>query len=63
MVVHELVERGVPHGDIKRMIWELRERYGSDWPLTQARLGTTGKRLAVEADEATYDLARLGALL
>lgn len=36
MVVHELVDRGVPHRDIKASVQVLRDRFG-DWPLTGSR--------------------------
>lgn len=38
MVVHELVDRGVPHRDIRATIEALRAE-GGDWPLTQLRDG------------------------
>lgn len=61
IVVHELLDRGVPHRDIKRAISELRERFGMGWPLTHARLATTGERRVVaEADEAVYDIGKRG---
>jgi uncharacterized protein (DUF433 family)/DNA-binding transcriptional MerR regulator len=39
MVVHELLDRGVPHRDIRRAILALSETLG-DWPLTEAQLST-----------------------
>jgi uncharacterized protein (DUF433 family) len=73
MVVHELRDRGMPYPDIKRTIAELRDRFGSDWPLTRARLATTagegevgaegrrGKgRIVASEDESLYDVGRLG---
>lgn len=40
MAVHELLQRGVPHHEIRRAISNLRQEYG-DWPLTAAPLATT----------------------
>jgi uncharacterized protein (DUF433 family)/DNA-binding transcriptional MerR regulator len=40
IVVHELLERGVKHRDIRKTIANLRSNYG-DWPLTAAPLATS----------------------
>jgi DNA-binding transcriptional MerR regulator/uncharacterized protein (DUF433 family) len=40
MAVHELLQRGVPHHEVRRAIANLRDEYG-DWPLTAAPLATT----------------------
>lgn len=66
MVVHELIEDQVPYKEIREAIVALRERYGEDWPLTEAKdkLGTYGKkgvarkRVAFEDKEGVYDLGR-----
>ena len=63
MVVHELLDRGVTHRDIKKAILELGNRYG-DWPLTDAPLATIpGKSrshvIARETD-GDYDIGGLG---
>jgi len=66
MVVHELTDAGVEYEDIREAIAGLRERFGDDWPLSQAqeKLGTygragTGKRRVAYADrEGVYDLGR-----
>jgi uncharacterized protein (DUF433 family)/DNA-binding transcriptional MerR regulator len=62
MVVHELLERGVTHRDIKRAIGRLKD-YG-DWPLTDAPVGTVpgeGRaHLVVQEPEGTYDIGRRG---
>jgi DNA-binding transcriptional MerR regulator/uncharacterized protein (DUF433 family) len=53
MVVHELLERGVPYREIKRQIRELQAVHGMDWPLTQSPvgLGTVGRHVVTtEAD-------------
>jgi uncharacterized protein (DUF433 family)/DNA-binding transcriptional MerR regulator len=60
MVVHELLERGVEHSQIKRAIQSLRERYGHDWPLTHAMLATAAGRIITEADDAIYDVGQRG---
>jgi uncharacterized protein (DUF433 family) len=60
MVVHELLERGVSHRQIRATIGHPRERYGHDWPLTHARLATEGRRVVTEADEALYDTGARG---
>jgi uncharacterized protein (DUF433 family)/DNA-binding transcriptional MerR regulator len=63
MVVHELLDRGVTHRDIKQAILALGDRYG-DWPLTDAQLATIpaksrAKLIAHEA-EGDYDIGGLG---
>ena len=40
IVVHELIDRGVPRPEIRRTVENTREQYG-DWPLTAAPLVTT----------------------
>lgn len=63
MVVHELLDRGVTHRDIKQAIRALGGRYG-DWPLTDAQLATVSgaSRAQVIAREAegNYDIGQLG---
>jgi uncharacterized protein (DUF433 family) len=63
IVVHELLDRGVRHRDIKKAITLLEERYG-DWPLTGAPLatipGVSRARVVVRKDEADYDVGDLG---
>jgi len=63
MVVHELLERGVEHRDIKRAIRLLADSYG-DWPLTEAPLATVpgeGRaHLVLHAENAKYDVGRRG---
>jgi len=69
MVVHELLERGVPHREIRKAIRHLEDEYG-DWPLTEAPLATvTGvarapeerrARVVLRADEADYDVGDRG---
>ena len=68
MVVHELMEAGVPYKDMREAILGLRERFGEDWPLTRAKdkLGTYGKkghpkrRVAFKDKDAVYDLGKKG---
>jgi uncharacterized protein (DUF433 family)/DNA-binding transcriptional MerR regulator len=63
MVVHDLLDVGVTHKDIRRAVQVLREDYG-DWPLTTAdlmTLPTTGKtRLLARRSEGTYDVGDRG---
>jgi uncharacterized protein (DUF433 family)/DNA-binding transcriptional MerR regulator len=63
MVVHELLDRGVPHRDIKKAIRHLEEQYG-DWPLTEAPLATVPgvrrARVVVRQAEADYDVGDKG---
>lgn len=56
MVVHELLERGIRHQAIKQTVQRLRSRYGHDWPLTRARLGTAGGSVVAEDEGVTYDV-------
>lgn len=60
MVVHELRDAGVSYPRIKTAIRELRQRYGSDWPLTRARLATSKGHIYDSADEALYDVSARG---
>ena len=60
MVVHELRDQNISYRQIKATIRELRERYGSDWPLTQAQLATSEGELYAQADNALYDIGRRG---
>jgi len=60
MVVHELLERGVRHRDIRQALTSLRDDFG-DWPLTHAPIATgTGQgrpSLLIEREGAHWDLA------
>lgn len=68
MVVHELLERGARYREIKQHIRLLRERFGTDWPLTQAPIGTgtvggTDKapaRVVADDGSMTYATGRQG---
>jgi len=42
-IVGELLDRGVPHGDVRRAIERLAGEYGG-WPLSAAPLGTAAER-------------------
>lgn len=69
MVVHELLDRGVPHREIRKAIRHLEEEYG-DWPLTEAPLATVAgvgqrpderrARVVLRTSEADYDVGGLG---
>lgn len=68
IVVHELLDRGVPGRQVKRAVAVLRETYG-DWPLTAARLATVchgdseGRASVVaELERAMYDVGKTGTL-
>lgn len=70
MVVHELTDAEVDYRDIREAITGLRERFGEDWPLTQAKtaLGTYSvggakdkpkkRRIAYRDGEIVYDLGK-----
>lgn len=71
ILVHELLERGVPYGEIRATISALRELYGEDWRLTRsephlatipsdARSGRGRARVIAEETDALYDLGRRG---
>jgi DNA-binding transcriptional MerR regulator len=45
MVVHEALDRGVPHAEIKAAINTLRTTEPIDWPLTHAKLATYHGRI------------------
>lgn len=57
MVVHELLDRGVPLRKIKRAIAVLRSDYG-DWPLTRAPIVTAETHLATGQPGAALALQR-----
>lgn len=60
LIVHELLERRASHAEIRETIRNLRVHYGS-WPLTHANLATApGGQIVARADEALYDIGRLG---
>jgi uncharacterized protein (DUF433 family)/DNA-binding transcriptional MerR regulator len=63
MVVHELLDRGVTHRDIKQAIRALGDRHG-DWPLTDAQLatvsGTSRAQVIAREAEGNYDIGQLG---
>ncbi len=53
MVVHELLERGLTHREIRRAIHNLRHRFG-DWPLLTAPIATTDMRRVFGADAKEF---------
>jgi uncharacterized protein (DUF433 family)/DNA-binding transcriptional MerR regulator len=59
MVVHHLLDRQVPLGEIGRAIGLLHDRYGRDWPLTGPGLDlyVAGTHVAVREGEDLYDLS------
>jgi uncharacterized protein (DUF433 family)/DNA-binding transcriptional MerR regulator len=62
IAVHELIDRGVKHADIKRAIDGLRHEYG-DWPLQAAPLATPDRRVttpsvALSTGQTAYDIGR-----
>lgn len=62
MVIHELVERGVPYPEIRAHVRQLSERYGSDWPLTQSPVGlaTTGRHVVTTEADSIYATGQRG---
>lgn len=65
LVVHALIEEGVPHARIRRALEGLRQRFG-DWPLTHAELATVAgtregtARVLVLEDSQSYESAGAG---
>ncbi|HUY73239.1 MAG TPA: DUF433 domain-containing protein [Candidatus Dormibacteraeota bacterium] len=62
IAVHELLDRGVAHADIRKAIDGLRDEHG-DWPLQTAPLATTDRRqtsprVALRAEGTAYDIGR-----
>jgi uncharacterized protein (DUF433 family) len=59
IAVHELIDRGIRHADIKRAIERLRNQYG-DWPLQTAPLATPdiAAGIALKTGAGAYDIAR-----
>jgi len=58
MLVHELLERGVPHKDIRTTVERLRRKIG-DWPLQLAPLATTvagRERIVIQDREHNIDI-------
>ena len=62
MVVHELLERGVPYPEIKRQILELQAVFGMDWPLTQSPvdLATAGMHVVTMEGDDIYATGEKG---
>jgi len=56
ILVHELLQAGAKHVQIKRAIRALRERYGNRWPLQAAELWTNGAGVVAFEDKATWDI-------
>ncbi len=58
MIVHELLERGATHRQIRTAIEALRSEWGSSWPLTHAHgLSTTPEgRIVLETKEGPFDV-------
>jgi uncharacterized protein (DUF433 family) len=56
MVVHELLQRNIDHGQIRATIRSLRDGSGNGWPLTHARLSTVGRRVVAEEEGSYYDV-------
>ena len=61
MVVHELLDRGATHRQIRQAIATLRSETGSAWPLTHAPgLATTsGGMIVVATEHGPYDIGDL----
>jgi DNA-binding transcriptional MerR regulator/uncharacterized protein (DUF433 family) len=62
LAVHDLLDRGVPHADIKGAIDSLRDEFG-DWPLQSAPLATPDRKLtkpsvALRYGSEAYDVGR-----
>ena len=60
IAVHQLIERGVKHADIKRAIEGLRDDYG-DWVLQAAPFATPDQAapgIALKTGTAAYDIGR-----
>jgi len=56
IIVHELLDAGVPHRKIKRAISALRDFHGNRWPLQAAKLGTAAGGVVALEDAATWDI-------
>jgi uncharacterized protein (DUF433 family) len=62
IAVHDLLDRGVPHAEIRAAITGLRATYG-DWPLQVAPIGTpdpsqAGVRIAMSKDGQAWEVGR-----
>jgi uncharacterized protein (DUF433 family) len=52
---------GAGYGEIRVTIRSLRDRFGHEWPLSHAQLAVApGGHIVAAADEALYDIGRLG---
>jgi DNA-binding transcriptional MerR regulator len=58
MVVHELLEHGVPHEEIKAAIETLRNEHASDWPLLHADIGAAAGAVVVKRKGRHYEVGR-----
>jgi uncharacterized protein (DUF433 family) len=59
MIVHELRDRDVPYTRIQETIRNLRQSSGNAWPLTHAKIGTVGKHVVAEEEEAFFDIGEI----
>lgn len=61
IIVHELLERGSSYRQVRETIRRVRERFGTQWPLSHVGLATTtGGEIIAEADQALYAISNLG---
>lgn len=58
MVVHELLDHGVPHEEIKAAIQTLRDQREADWPLLNSELGTAGGAVVVRRAGRHYEVGQ-----
>jgi DNA-binding transcriptional MerR regulator len=56
IVVHELLDAGVPHRKIKRATGALRDMHGNRWPLQAAELGTADGAVVALEHDTTWDI-------
>lgn len=58
MIVHELLEAGNSHEEVKSAIQHLRDENGSDWPLTHGEVATADGAVVVERGGKHYEIGQ-----
>lgn len=58
MIVHELLDEGASHEEVKAAINNLREESGGSWPLTHGGVSTVGGSVVVRRGEARYEVGQ-----
>jgi uncharacterized protein (DUF433 family) len=58
MIIHELLEAGGSHEEVRAAIRHLREESGSDWPLTHGDVATADGAVVIEREGKHYEIGQ-----